>query len=397
MVTATADHNIKSGGSDIRIVRILLDGEEISFDSIQKDGDWLHADGVWMVVNPDKPCILTFSANDVKSLQIDFQKHDGSGIVEVAVNGKKFRKIDLYSPRWDTYHFQREIGLVSIFNNPVAFVCVLIVVMFSLHGLIKLYEDMEKNGSIQRNIKILIVVYAILVLISTMYHTEKLGLQCGAVAIVAGSSGASINAWGRRKKDKRDYRIFVEGVWLLLAALVTYYLVELVDQNLENIKFIYACGNVAVYFLILLLAYMLIRRVTYAVFIVMLVMYLFAVANSFVSSFRGTPIVPGDFFSAGTAKNVFLNYHYNLTGTMLLALWMAVMFCLSTFYFYGKEKLNKSYVLIWSLPSVILLGFFIESIFFAPDMNFWNQKLNIQQYGIAVSFISNIRHMITSY
>ena len=49
MVTATADHNIKSGGSDIRIVRILLDGEEISFDSIQKDGDWLHADGVWMV------------------------------------------------------------------------------------------------------------------------------------------------------------------------------------------------------------------------------------------------------------------------------------------------------------------------------------------------------------
>ena len=33
VVTATADHNIKSGGSDIRIVRILLDGEEISFDS----------------------------------------------------------------------------------------------------------------------------------------------------------------------------------------------------------------------------------------------------------------------------------------------------------------------------------------------------------------------------
>lgn len=62
-------------------------------------------------------------------------------------------------------------------------------------------------------------------------------------------------------------------------------------------------------------------------------------------------------------------------------------------FLWKNEKLNKSYVLIWSLPSVILLGFFIESIFFAPDMNFWNQKLNIQQYGIAVSFISNIRHM----
>lgn len=336
VVTATADHNVKSGGSDIRITRILLDGEELSFDSIQKDGDWLHADGVWMVVNPDQPCTLKFSANDVKSLQIDFQKHDGSGIVEVAVDGKRLRRIDLYSPRWDSYHFQREIGPVSVLNHPVAFVCVLTVIMFSLQGLIKLYEDMKKNGSVRRNIKILIAVYAILVLLSIMYHVGKLGLQCGAAAIIAASSGANINAWVKREKDKRDYRIIAEGVWLLLAAVAAYYLMELVDQNLENIKFIYACGNVAVYFLILLLAYMLIRRAAYAVFVVMSVMYLFAVANSFVTSFRGSPIVSGDFFAAGTAKNVFLNYHYNLTGTMLLALWMLVAFCLMTFYFYGK-------------------------------------------------------------
>ena len=53
VITATAERNIKSGGSDIRIVRILLDGEEVPFDSIEKQGDWKHADGVWMVVNPD--------------------------------------------------------------------------------------------------------------------------------------------------------------------------------------------------------------------------------------------------------------------------------------------------------------------------------------------------------
>ena len=114
MVTATADHNIKSGGSDIRIVRILLDGEEISFDSIQKDGDWLHADGVWMVVNPDKPCILTFSANDVKSLQIDFQKHDGSGIVEVAVNRFIFAALGYlsFSTRdWPGFYIQQSGGI----------------------------------------------------------------------------------------------------------------------------------------------------------------------------------------------------------------------------------------------------------------------------------------------
>lgn len=36
VITATSDKNKKSGGSDIRIVRILLDGEELSFDSIQR-------------------------------------------------------------------------------------------------------------------------------------------------------------------------------------------------------------------------------------------------------------------------------------------------------------------------------------------------------------------------
>ena len=38
VITATAERNIKSGGSDIRIVRILLDGEEVPFDSIEKQG-----------------------------------------------------------------------------------------------------------------------------------------------------------------------------------------------------------------------------------------------------------------------------------------------------------------------------------------------------------------------
>ena len=38
VITATAERNIKSGGSDIRIVRILLDGEEVPFDSIEKGG-----------------------------------------------------------------------------------------------------------------------------------------------------------------------------------------------------------------------------------------------------------------------------------------------------------------------------------------------------------------------
>ena len=100
VITATAERNIKSGGSDIRIVRILLDGEEVPFDSIEKQGDWKHADGVWMVVNPDSPATLSYTAENVKELQVDFQMHDGSGVGEVWSVDKGIRGIDLYFPGW---------------------------------------------------------------------------------------------------------------------------------------------------------------------------------------------------------------------------------------------------------------------------------------------------------
>lgn len=99
VITATAERNIKSGGSDIRIVRILLDGEEVPFDSIEKQGDWNHADGVWMVVNPDSPATLSYTAENVKELQVDFQMHDGSGVAEVWSNDKRISRTDLYTTR----------------------------------------------------------------------------------------------------------------------------------------------------------------------------------------------------------------------------------------------------------------------------------------------------------
>lgn len=40
-----------------------------------------------------------------------------------------------------------------------------------------------------------------------------------------------------------------------------------------------------------------------------------------------------------------------------------------------------------------MLGFVIGGSLFVPDMDFWNQNINVQRYGIALSFVSDIRHM----
>ena len=76
-----------------------MDGEEVPFDSIEKQGDWNHADGVWMVVNPDSPATLSYTAENVKELQVDFQMHDGSGVAEVWSNDKRISRTDLYTTR----------------------------------------------------------------------------------------------------------------------------------------------------------------------------------------------------------------------------------------------------------------------------------------------------------
>ena len=91
-----------------------------------------------------------------------------------------------------------------------------------------------------------------------------------------------------------------------------------VDQNLANIGAEYIFGNIVIYLLFLMMVYMLVRSIFYSVSAVMFVMYIFSVANSFVRSFRGSPIVPGDFLAMVTAKNMFMNYHYSVTGPMLL-------------------------------------------------------------------------------
>lgn len=394
VITATAEHNIKSGGSDIRIIRILLDGEEVPIDLIEKQGDWQYADGVWMVVNPDSPASLYYAAENVKNLQIDFQMHDGSGVVEVCSNDRKISRTDLYSPRWGNYNLRKSIGNVSISNNPGMFIVLVLVVLFCLVGMERMFICLKETLGIKKGIAFILGFYVVLSGVSCCFHVQELGIQCGLVLIVALAVGANLHEWYEtRNSDRKIDKIGIDGAWLLFSAIILLYLVELVDQNLANIGTTYIFGNILIYFLFLLIAYMLIRRVLYAVSTVMIIMYIFSVANSFVRLFRGSPIVPGDFLAMGTAKNVFMNYHYSVTGTMLLALWMLVAFLLLTFYFYRREKRNFSCVLVWSFPSVCLLGFVLGGTLFAPDMDFWNQNTNVQKYGIALSMISDIRHM----
>ena len=48
-----------------------------------------------MIVNPQMQASLQYSVSYAEKLDIEFQKHEGSGIVLVKINGKKADTIDL--------------------------------------------------------------------------------------------------------------------------------------------------------------------------------------------------------------------------------------------------------------------------------------------------------------
>ena len=110
-----------------------------------------------------------------------------------------------------------------------------------------------------------------------------------------------------KSKDCRigNYEKMTNGFWLFILSYDVFFAVELVGSNAENPTGIYAMGNMGIYFLILVLLYMITRNVTEAFILPAVLSYIFAVANYFVTSFRGTPITPGDFLAAGTAKMYF--------------------------------------------------------------------------------------------
>ena len=289
---------------------------------------------------------------------------------------------------------RKTIGSVSIFNNLVMFAGVFLITLFCLAGMEQLIVNLRKTIGIKKGVAFFIGFYVVLYVISCYFHILDLGIRCGLTLLVILAVGANVHeCHEKRGSDKKIYQIVTDGEWLILSSVILLYMVELVDQNLANIGAEYIFGNIVIYLLFLMMVYMLVRSVFYSVSAVMFVMYIFSVANSFVRSFRGSPIVLGDFLAVGTAKNVFMNYHYSVTGTMLLSLWLLIAFLFLTYYFYGREKRAFSCVVVWSAPAAWMLGFVIGGSLFVPDMDFWNQNINVQRYGIALSFVSDIRHM----
>lgn len=394
VITDTAQKNSRSGGTDVRVARIKVDDEDLQLDSLQKSSAWKHEDGIWMAVNPDTPESMTCEVKDARRIEIYFQRHDGSGIAEVSINGKKIQKLDLYSPTWKDLEFKHNLADVSIKKHMGLFGIIVLLTAMSIHMFPYAWDEWKKRDrkGVWKNAAL--VFFVILCIGAFYYHQSRYAKECCVWLAMMMSGGIGIAVYLREKDvHMGHFEKASNGFWLLVLAYSIFFASELVGSNAENIAGMYTIGNIGIYFLILLFLYMMTRTVTGAFIFTAILGYVFSVANHFVQTFRGTPITPGDFLAAGTAKNVFLNYTYKTEWEMFVSLWFLAVCFAVTKYFYGFKREPKQRVLFWMLPSVLLLSVIIGGQFFKTQMDFWNLNYNVEQYGIAMSFVSNIRQM----
>ncbi len=130
-----------------------------------------------------------------------------------------------------------------------------------------------------------------------------------------------------------------------------------------------------------------------------LVPMLFGLANYFVVNFRGTPIVPWDLLSIGTAASVAGNYSFTLQWkqalVLIIFLWILALSSGVSFAFH-KKKLRFSGALAFALLLCVYLTGIQKSqvqSFFGMDTTLFTLNVLYRNNGIAAAFLGNLRFL----
>ncbi|MCD8012632.1 MAG: LTA synthase family protein [Lachnospiraceae bacterium] len=130
-----------------------------------------------------------------------------------------------------------------------------------------------------------------------------------------------------------------------------------------------------------------------------LIPMIFGLANYFVVNFRGTPIVPWDFYSVGTAASVANNFAFTLTWkscySVLIFVWMILIASKSRVRFQKKAvriPLAAAFVACMVLYVSGIQNSSFQS-FFGMDTTLFTINVFYRNNGIAAAFLGNLRFL----
>lgn len=338
-IEGTGFKNVESWGTDIRITDIYVNDKRLSKNNVKLHGHWEVKDGSFIAIETDNDTWLEISFSEADQVKINFWKQEGSGYIRIFKNASLAEELDLYSLAMDEEIYVLEPSKqVSLLQQLLPFLAL-------AEGLALEYRLM---------------------------HTF---LQ-------------------RRKRKIWESRIwcnFGHPLLLFWGAFILHFCAELIGGNLP-LKLV--AENTVLYFAVMLLVYIITASVSWSVGAVSIAWLLFAIINYYVTIFRGSPISAGDILVWQTAVNVAGNYRYTLTNDICYAL---IVFTFSFGIICSLEKLATAWrgkrKALLCVP-VIMLGIVIlKSNIYCKNMDLWNPKNNVANYGLGVNMVSSIHNM----
>ena len=211
-----------------------------------------------------------------------------------------------------------------------------------------------------------------------------------------------ITAYTVRIKNDLFNKIW-QLVFLLLMPVVAITMTEaLNDVFIYNMTYLGFLGN----YIVVLIAYFIVYAISGSLkasyLVITPILFVFALAHSYIMDFRGTPFVPMDFLSITTAVGVANTYDYSPTYKVISAI-MVFLFIMiigvktkTPKYSLNVKIIARGFATIFSVT--ILLLYFATDVFanmgVRPD--FWNQNRGYHNYGFVFSFFSNTKYIYKS-
>lgn len=389
-IEATARKNRKSFGSDVRIQCLKLNGKEIAWDDMSWGEGWelSEADGIRYVINPQASTEVMLTAKNANRVQMEFYAQEGSGIVKIYANERKIGTVDLYSPVWKSVTFSSGLGIFLLLQD--IFACFLIWAgcFGAIHLFCGLVLKQISKEELLTAVEWQSIVWIFLIIGSIRYRAPKAGIKMTVLCL-----GLLVVSWFVRGIRKYQNGLADGAAWGITTVIV-FYCVEKVNGNLYKIESPYQLGNLAVYAAILLLFCLVCRKVKWGLAAGAVSLLIFGTANYYVVSFRGSPIVPGDFFALQTAATVMTNYSYTIEWNLYASVLLMIAWCIMLLKGSDEKKcLSLKKTLAGSAVWVGCTALIFYMPFFKPTMDLWNMNNSTSQYGLAVAMVSNIRRM----
>ncbi len=191
-------------------------------------------------------------------------------------------------------------------------------------------------------------------------------------------------------------------ILFLMAPFITFWLVERFTDNLiTKMRPGEFALNVLLYYMFFGLLYLIFVSRRLSVIIGMIFWYAVGVGNYFVLNFKGSPIVPSDIRSSGTAFSVAANYTYAVQpvfiwNLLILLAFLAVIFRCPVKVKTGWKK--RLLLLVAILVSSSVLGYFVveERTLRSVGIknNVWDQKKGYAKNGFFFGFVLNMNSLV---